>query len=67
VITVLVSLLSVTLWAGLAALVGDPRVSWSALAGQWFAQALYTAVMTPFVLPLVHRLLGRLEPVTTRW
>jgi hypothetical protein len=60
-------LLSVTLWAGLAALTGDPRVTWSALAGQWFAQALYTAVMTPFVLPLVHRLLGALEPVSTRW
>jgi rod shape-determining protein MreD len=67
VILVAAALFSVTAWAGLAALTGDPRVTWAALAGQWFGQALYTAVLTPFVLPLVQRLLTRVEPAPARW
>jgi rod shape-determining protein MreD len=67
VITVLAALFALTAWAGLAALIGDPRVTWTALAGQWFAQALYTAVLAPFVLPLVQRLLRRVEPAPARW
>jgi rod shape-determining protein MreD len=67
IITVLASLVALVLWAGLALLVGDVRVTGSAVAGQLFAQALYTAVMAPFVLPLVHALLSRVEPTVTRW
>lgn len=67
VITVLAAVASLVIWAGLALLVGDERVSGAALAGQLFAQALYTAVMAPFVLPFVHSLLRRMEPAVTRW
>lgn len=67
VIVATASVFSVVLWAALAALVGDVRVTWTTLGGQLFTQALYTVVLTPFVLPVVHSLLGRLDPATSRW
>jgi rod shape-determining protein MreD len=67
VIVVVASVLALLLWAGLAVLLGDERVTGSALAPQLFAQALYTAVLTPFVLPVVHRLIALTEPAPTRW
>ena len=63
----LVVVVALVLWAALAVLVGDARVTWAALGGQLLAQVLYTVVLTPFVLPLVHALLGRLDPAVSRW
>lgn len=67
VIMALASVVALVLWATLAVLVGDARVTWAALGGQLLAQVLYTVVLTPFVLPLVHALLGRLDPAVSRW
>lgn len=67
VIMALASVLSLVLWATLAVLVGDERVTWAALGGQLLSQVLYTVVLTPFVLPFVHGMLGRMDPATTRW
>ena len=66
VIVALASLVALVLYAVLGVLTGDPRVSWSALAGQLFTQVLYTLVLAPFVLPAVQALLARLEPVAVR-
>jgi rod shape-determining protein MreD len=67
VIMTLASVLALVLWAGLAVLVGDERVTWGALGDQLLAQALYTVVLTPLVLPFVHAMLRRLEPAVNRW
>lgn len=67
VIVAAASVFSLLLWSALAALLGDEGVTWPALGGQLLGQALYTVVLTPFVLPVVQTLLTRFEPTTSRW
>ena len=56
------TLLEVVLFAGLSALLGSPRVTWSGLAGVGLSTAAYTVVLAPFVVPLIMRLDRRVEP-----
>lgn len=53
-------------YAALAAVIGDPRVSWAALAIGLPASVLYDVVLAPFVVPVVGALSRRLEPDTRR-
>lgn len=53
------------LYAGVGALLGDPRISWSGLADSLPAAVLYDVLLTPFLIPGIGLLARRLEPATT--
>jgi len=60
------TLIEVVLFAGLSALLGSPRVTWSGLVGVALTTAAYTVLLAPFVVPLVTALCRRVEPVSAR-
>jgi rod shape-determining protein MreD len=53
---------AVTLFAGVGALLGDPRISSSTVARSLLATVLYDVVLAPFVVPLVSGAARRAEP-----
>jgi rod shape-determining protein MreD len=56
-----------TVYAGLGALLGDPRVSWSLLGDLLPTAVLYDLVLTPFVVWAVLEIARRVEPEPVRW
>lgn len=55
----------VLLFAGVGALLGDPRVDASSVAHSLAATILYDVILAPFVVPLVSGAARRAEPITT--
>jgi rod shape-determining protein MreD len=55
----------VLIFAGVGALLGDPRVDASSVANSLVATILYDVILAPFVVPLVSGAARRAEPVTT--
>jgi rod shape-determining protein MreD len=55
----------VLLFAGVGALLGDPRVDASSVAHSLAATILYDVILAPFIVPLVSGAARRAEPVTT--
>jgi rod shape-determining protein MreD len=55
----------VLVFAGVGALLGDPRVDATSVADSLVATILYDVVLAPFVVPLVSGAARRAEPVTT--
>lgn len=55
----------VLLFAGVGALLGDPRVDASSVAHSLVATILYDVILAPFIVPLVSGAARRAEPVTT--
>jgi rod shape-determining protein MreD len=53
---------TVVLFAGVGALLGDPRVTASAVGRSLGATVLYDVVLAPFVVPLVTGAARRVEP-----
>ncbi len=53
---------SVAGYALLGLLLGDPRVTWSALGHSLPTAVLYDVLLTPFVVPFVMSLARRVEP-----
>ncbi len=55
----------VLVFAGVGALLGDPRVDATSVADSLTATILYDVILAPFVVPLVSGAARRAEPVTT--
>jgi rod shape-determining protein MreD len=55
----------VLVFAGVGALLGDPRVDATSVADSLVATILYDVVLAPFVVPLVSGAARRAEPVTS--
>jgi rod shape-determining protein MreD len=55
----------VLVFAGVGALVGDPRVDAGSVANSLTATILYDVLLAPFVVPLVSAAARRAEPITT--
>ncbi|HEU5033381.1 MAG TPA: rod shape-determining protein MreD [Mycobacteriales bacterium] len=56
------SAVAVLVFAGVGALVGDPRVTGTAVAHSLAATVLYDVVLAPFVVPLLAAAVRRAEP-----
>jgi len=54
---------AVVLFAGVGALLGDPRVDASSVGHALAATVLYDVVLAPFIVPLVSGAARRVEPV----
>ena len=59
-------IMAVGLYAGVGALLGDVRITASALAQSLPSSVLYDVVLTPFVVPSVAAVSRRLEPDPSR-
>jgi rod shape-determining protein MreD len=55
------------LYAGVGGLIGDPRVTWSGLAGSLPAAVLYDVLLTPFIVPGIAALTRTREPTPAPW
>ena len=62
----LAAIMAVGLYAGVGALLGDVRITGSALARSLPSSVLYDVVLTPFVVPSVAAVSRRLEPDPSR-
>jgi rod shape-determining protein MreD len=67
VIVAVASLLSMFALGALLKLLGDPHVTWSALAADVPRIALYDAVLTPFVFAGLSALNRRVDPTVREW
>jgi len=67
VVVAVAGVVSVTLFAGLAVIIGTPPVTWSELARQFPGQVLYTVLLALVVLPALSASIRRFEPSTSRW
>jgi rod shape-determining protein MreD len=59
------SVASVLIFAGVGALLGDPRISATTVSHVLVAVVIYDVVLAPFIVPLVSGAARRAEPVTT--
>jgi rod shape-determining protein MreD len=55
----------VLVFAGVGAILGDPRIDAGSVANSLVATILYDVILAPFVVPLVSGAARRAEPVTT--
>jgi rod shape-determining protein MreD len=55
----------VLIFAGVGALLGDPRVAAGSVTKSLTATVLYDVILAPFVVPLVSGAVRRAEPVTS--
>lgn len=53
---------TVVLFAGVGALLGDPRITVSAIAHSLVATVIYDVILAPFVVPVVTGAARRVEP-----
>lgn len=67
VVVAVAGVVSVTLFVGLAVIIGTPPVTWSELARQLPGQVLYTVLLALVVLPALSASIRRFEPSTSRW
>lgn len=56
---------AVMMFAGVGALLGDPRIDADSVTGSLTATVLYDVVLAPFVVPLVSGAARRAEPAAT--
>jgi rod shape-determining protein MreD len=56
------SAVAVVVFAGVGALIGDPRVTGTAVVRSLTATVIYDVVLAPFVVPLVAAAVRRVEP-----
>ena len=62
-VVALTSGLAVLVYAGVGALLGDPRIYARSVAHSLFATVIYDVFLAPFVVPLVSGVARRAEPV----